>query len=151
MKEFRAKILKIGINPYALLPAPVLKEIFKQAGKDKGHIPVCGTINDHKFVQTLVKYSEKWRLYINTPMRKVSNSDVGDIVRIKIKHDPKERRVPFHPKLEIVFRKNGKAKDNFLNLSASRQKEILRYINSLKTEESVNRNIEKIMRHLLDH
>jgi hypothetical protein len=59
MNSFSAKIFKIGINPYVLLPAAILKEIFKQAGKNKGPIPVCGTINEKKFTQTLVKYSGK--------------------------------------------------------------------------------------------
>ncbi|MEI9935362.1 MAG: hypothetical protein WDM71_11065 [Ferruginibacter sp.] len=43
-----------------------------QAGKDKGHIPVKGKLDGHAFIQTLVKYSGKWRLYLNGPMRKAS-------------------------------------------------------------------------------
>ncbi len=79
MKTFSAKILKIGINPYVLVPATVLKVLFEQAGKDKGPIPIKGTLNEKPFIQHLVKYSGKWRLYLNTPMRKAAGIDVGDM------------------------------------------------------------------------
>ena len=48
-----------------------------------------------------------------------------------------------HPKLELALKKNKKANEVFKQLPPSRQKEILRYINFLKTEESVNRNIKR--------
>ncbi|MGE5108407.1 MAG: hypothetical protein ACM3H8_12730 [Sphingobacteriales bacterium] len=50
MNSFTAKIFKIGINPYVLIPSPVLKNIFAEAGKDKGAIPVKGLIDDHPFI-----------------------------------------------------------------------------------------------------
>ena len=143
MNSFSAKIFKIGINPYVLLPATILKEIFKQAGKNKGPIPVCGTINENKFTQTLVKYSGKWRLYLNTPMRKSAGIDVGDIANIEISFDPGDRTTPMHPKLKSALEKNKKALAEFNNQVPSRKKEILRYINSLKTEESLERNIKR--------
>jgi hypothetical protein len=72
MKSFSAKIQIIGINPYVLVPAAVLKYIFEKAGKDKGAIPVKLKLRRQDFIQNLVKYSGKWRLYLNTPMRDVS-------------------------------------------------------------------------------
>ncbi|HEX4373953.1 MAG TPA: YdeI/OmpD-associated family protein [Puia sp.] len=143
MNSFSAKILKIRINPYVLIPATILKEIFKQAGKNKGPIPVCGTINKNKFTQTLVKYSGKWRLYLNTPMRKSAGIDVGDIANIEIGYDSSERITPMHPKLRSALEKNKKALEKFNAHPPYLQKEIMRYINSLKTEESIERNIKR--------
>src|SRR5688572_16357599 len=99
MEEFSAKIKIIGVNPYVLLPAKVLKEIFKQAGKNKGAIQVKGTLNEKPFIQNLVKYSGKWRLYLNGPMREAAGIDVGDMAHVKIQYDPSDRTVPMHPKL----------------------------------------------------
>lgn len=149
MQSFSAKIFKIGINPYVLLPYTVLKALFKQAGKEKGHIPVKGTVNGYEFTQTLVKYSGKWRLYLNTPMRTGSSTDVGDKVSLTIEFDPSDRTVPMHPKLQLALQKNKKANTVFLQLPPSHQKEICRYINFLKTDESINRNIEKAINFLL--
>jgi hypothetical protein len=143
MNFFSAKILKIGINPYVLIPVTILKEIFKQAGKNKGPIPIFGTINEKKFTQTLVKYSGKWRLYLNTPMRKSAGIDVGDIANIEISYDPGERTMPMHPKLRSALEKNKKALEKFNGHPPYLQKEIMRYINSLKNEESIERNIKR--------
>ncbi len=143
MNSFSTKIYKIGVNPYVLLPAAVLKDLFKQAGKEKGHIPVRGKLNGHEFIQTLVKYSGKWRLYLNTPMRKNAGIDVGDIADVQIEFDARERIIAMHPKLEQALAKNKKAKVVFDALSPSRRKEIVRYIGFLKTEESVDRNIKR--------
>jgi len=148
MFYFKAKIHIIGINPYVLLPTAVLKNIFKQAGKEKGPIPVKGKLNEHPFIQTLIKYSGKWRLYLNTPMRKGANADVGDTVSVEIEYDADERTIIMHPKLKTALSKNKKAKIAFDKLASSRQKEIIRYINFLKTEESVDRNVKRAIQFL---
>jgi hypothetical protein len=60
MGVFQAKIEIIGVNPYILLPDNVLKSIFQKAGKDRGPIPVRGTVQGKSFKQTLVKYAGYW-------------------------------------------------------------------------------------------
>jgi len=149
MKSFSATIFKIRINPYVLVPLPVLTELFRQSGKNKGPIPVRGTLNGKKFIQTLVKYSGKWRLYLNTPMRKAASIDTGDSANIKIEFNPKPPAITMHPKLHHALAQNKKAALVFKKLTASYQKEIMRYINLLKTEQSVDRNVEKAIQHLL--
>lgn len=148
MKSFKATIEIIGVNPYVLLPQSILKNIFISAKKDKGPIPVCGTIDGHKYTQTLVKYSGHWRLYINAPMLKAAKKKVGDRVQLEIAFDPKERKVPFHPKLKKALQENKEAERVFNKLSPSRQKEIVRYISFLKTEESVDRNVARAIKFL---
>jgi hypothetical protein len=143
VNSFSTKIQIIGVNPYVLLPKKVLETIFKQAGKNKGAIPVKGTLNKKPFIQTLVKYSGKWRLYLNGPMRTAAGIDIGDMAHVKIEFDPKPRIIPMHPKLETAFKKHKKAKEIFDSLSPSRQKEIVRYISFLKSEESVEKNIKR--------
>lgn len=148
MESFTAKILKIGINPYVGLPEDVLKTLFKQADKNKGPIPVRGTLNGKRFEQTLVKYQGAWRLYLNTQMRQEADIDVGDDATVEIEFDPEPRIVPIHPKFARALSKNKEAKAAFEKLAASRQKEILRYLNSMKTEESLVRNVEKVIQNL---
>src|ERR1700739_4041105 len=104
MKSFSAKIYIIGINPYVLLPEEILQWIFAKAGKDKGHIPVKLVINNKAFIQTLIKYSGKWRLYLNGPMRKTAGKDVGDIILIKIDHDAADRTIPAHTGLDAALK-----------------------------------------------
>jgi hypothetical protein len=147
--QFSAKIFIIGINPYVFVPPIILKKIFSDAGKDKGYIPVALVINNKNFIQNLVKYSGKWRLYLNGPMRKIAKKDVGDTITIFIIHDPAERITSIHPKLKKALIKNKEAKKVFDSLPPSRKKEIARYINNLKTEKSVDKNITRAVNFLL--
>jgi hypothetical protein len=149
MKSFSAKIHIIGINPYVLLPAPVLNHLFETAKKNKGPIPVRGTLNGNKFIQTLVKYSGKWRLYLNMPMREAAGIDVGDMAHVKIEFDPEPRTLTMHAKLKKALKENKDAKAAFDKFAPYRQKEMIRYIGSLKSEEARDRNIEKAIKHLL--
>ena len=149
MKSFSTKILKLGINPCVNVPNNVLNELFRQAGKTKGPIPVRGKLNGKKFKQTVVKYQGAWRLYLNTQMRREAGIDVDDEAKVEIEFDPEPRIVPMHPKLARALAKNKKAKVAFEKLSPSHQKEILRYLGFLKTEESVVRNIHRVIEHLL--
>lgn len=149
MESFTATILIIGINPYVGLPEHVLATLFRQAGRNKGPIPVRGRLNGKKFTQTLVKYHGDWRLYLNTQMRQDAGLDVGDDAALEVEFDPEPRIVPMHPKLARALSKNREAKAAFEKLVPSRQREILRYLNSIKTEESLVRNVEKVIQHLL--
>lgn len=149
MQRFSAEIYKIGINPVVDPPDDVLKAIFEQAAKDKGPIPVRGVLNGAPFVQTLVRYAGAWRLYINGPMLKDSGLTVGDIAKVEIEFDPRPREAPMPPKLRAAFRKSATARKLFESLPPSRQKEILRYIGSLKSDESIERNVERVISQLL--
>src|ERR1044071_2649608 len=99
MHQFKASIDIIGINPFVFVPEKILKEIFQKAGKDKGPIPVQGTVNGKAFQQTLVKYSGHWRLYINTTMLKNSPKRIGETIEVTIEFDPTDRTIEPHPKL----------------------------------------------------
>ncbi len=149
MHTFKANIEIIGINPFVFLPPAVLLAVCKAAKKEKGPVPVKGFINGAAFIQTLVKYSGHWRLYINGPMLKNSGTKLGDTVTIKIAFDPADRTESFHPKLKAALTANKTAHATFKKMPPSRQKEIKRYINHLKTELSVQQNIAKVMEHLL--
>lgn len=146
---FRAEIQIIGINPFVFLPENVLQVVFRQAGKSKGKIPVKIKIDGHPFKQTLIKYNGHWRLYLNTPMRKAAGKEVGDIADFEVTYDPEERVIQMHEGFRQALENNQEARRVFEKLSPSQQLEINRYISSLKTEESVNRNLLKAIDFLL--
>lgn len=147
--NFEAVLEIIGINPYVSVPEPVLRSLFDRNGKDKGPIPVHGTINEKPYRQTLVRYRGAWRLYINTSMLPKSPERIGEILRITIAYDSSDRSVHPPPKLLEALANHPEAQRRFSMLTPSRRKEISRYIASLKTEESVQRNVERAIRSLL--
>ncbi len=133
----------IGINPFVFVPERILKKIFAQAGKDKGPIPIKGTVNGNDYRQTLVRYQGEWRLYINTRMLKKSPERIGEMIEVTVEFDPAPRTITPHPKLVSALKRNPKAKKVFEALPPSTRQEIIRYIASLKTEASVERNIRR--------
>ena len=148
LASFSARIRIIGINPYVIPTKMALRLLFDQSGRETGPIQVCGTLNGFPFTQTLVRYQGKWRLYLNTPMRKGAGIDVGDIAEVSIAHDPRSRTIKMPAALKSALQKNGKAQSVFKGLPPSRRKEIVRYIVSLKSEAAVKRNIERAIRFL---
>ncbi len=149
MKTFKATIYKIGINPYVVIPASILSYLLNQFGKQKGQVPVRLSINKTHFIQTLVKYAGEWRLYLNMPMRKAAGKDISDDISILIDYDAEKRIIPIHLKLEEALQKYKAAKQKLDDLPPSRQKEIARYINHLKSEASIERNIQRAINFLL--
>lgn len=149
MDTFDAKLEIIVGNPFVFIPPAVLQHIFEQAHRSKGPIPVRGTINDKPYQQTLVKYSGAWRLYINMKMLPRSPKRIGEVISVTIAFDPSDRTIEPHPKLIQALAKNDEAHAVFKRMPPSRQKEIVRYIAQLKSEESVDRNVTRAIDFLL--
>lgn len=148
MQTFSAKVRKIDINPYVEVPYDILSKLQQDAKKERGPIPVKGTLQGKPFSTTVVKFRGMWRLYLNTPMRQAANVDVGDRVTIHIQFDQTPPKVSMPRKFALALSKNKAAKEAFQKLAPSRQKEILRYLNSLKQAETLKKNIEKVIQYL---
>lgn len=147
-KNFTATLEIIGINPFVFIPEKVLDQIFKDSGRDKSPVPVRGTVNGKEFQQNLMKYLGEWRLYINTVMLKNSPKRIGEVIEVMLEYDDSDRSITIHPQLEKAIRESSLAAAIFEKLTPSRKHELIRYINNLKTEAAIERNIEKIIRHL---
>ncbi|WP_261512473.1 YdeI/OmpD-associated family protein [Chryseobacterium paludis] len=145
---FTAQLEIIGINPFIFVPEEVLKIIFEASGRNKSPIPVKGTVNGVEYKQNLMKYLGEWRLYINLIMLKNSPKRIGEMLEVSIEYDSSDRSISIHPKLDQAIKEDPVTLRNFENLIPSRRLELIKYINNLKTEESIQRNIEKIIRHL---
>ncbi|EFK34359.1 Uncharacterised protein [Chryseobacterium gleum] len=147
-KSFTATLEIIGINPFVFVPEEILNTIFEKSGRNKSPIPVKGTVNGKEFKQNLMKYLGEWRLYVNLIMLKNSPKRIGEIIEVVLEYDDSDRSISIHPQLEKAIKESSLATENFGKLIPSRKHELIRYINNLKTEASIQRNIEKIIRHL---
>lgn len=140
---FKSKVFKAGINPCVTVPQKITDQLIAT----KGYIPIKGTIQGFFFQQTLCPVKgEGYRLYVNGPMMKGANVIVGQTAHFLIEQDTLDRNknVPMHPAFKKKLKEN-KLLESFLQLSPSRQKEVNRYLNNLKSKESLNRNIEKFI------
>lgn len=146
---FKAKIYKVGIN----LVVEVPHRITKTMQPKKGYIPVNGTIDGHPFQQTLcpVKNSP-YRLYVNGLMLKGSGTGLGRTAKFVIEQDFSEKSREdsvVTPAFKRRLTSAGVWK-TFSELTPSRQKEIVRYLHYLKSEEAKERNLVKIINSLKD-
>jgi len=139
---FRARIYKVGINPCVKVP----RRITSQMAPKRGYIPVRGKIEGHPFEQTLVAVkNEPYRLYVNGFMLKGSGTHVGETAQFTITQTTAKRRdevMPSDLKHRLV---KMNLLSTFEKLVPSRKKDILRYLNYLKTAEAKSRNIDKIV------
>jgi hypothetical protein len=140
---FSAILDIIGINPFVPVPESILQAVFVQVGKDRGPIPIKGTINGKGYRQTLVKYRGQWRLYINTEMLDSSPKRTGETIDLTITYDPGDRTISPHPKLVRALGENQRAQEVFHGLSRSKRQEIIKYISFLKTQKSIEVNIKR--------
>lgn len=145
---FKAIIHIIGINPFVFVPDKILKAIFTAAGREKGPIPIRGNINGKPYKQTLVKYSNEWRLYINTTMLKDSPKRIGEKIDVSVMFDNESRNIEMPAAFSRALKENKEAASAFEKLTPSRKKEIVQYLANLKTTESLERNIIKAIAHL---
>jgi hypothetical protein len=141
--SFRSKISLVGINPCIKVPKRITDKLIAK----KGYIPVKGTIENHFFQQTLVPVkSEGYRLYVNGPMLKGAGVGVGDMVSFVIEQDNWERNQnhPMPKEFKKQLKEHGLLK-MFEQLPPSRQKEINRYLNNLKTKEALMKNVGRMI------
>ena len=136
----------MGINPVVQVPI----KISSQMQAVKGYIPVKGLINGHAFQQTLCPVKNApYRLYVNGAMMKGGEVDVGDKAKFQLEYDtrPPKDAITMPKFLELRLKKE-KLVSVFNQFTPSRQKEIFKYLLYLKTDESRERNIDKVVAEL---
>ena len=140
---FKAKIYKVGINPCVKVPLHITAKLTAT----KGYIPIQGKIQDHFFRQTLCPVkNDLYRLYVNGPMLKGAAVKLGQTVRFAIEQAArhKDSNIP----MPIALKKKLEANDlltAFTQLAPYRQKEILRYLNHIKTEVTLLKNVDRLI------
>ena len=140
-QKFSATIFKVGINPCVDVPARV-----SAALGQKGYVPVRLLLNGRSFRAGLVSLGRgRHRLYINGVMRKEAGVDLGGRIEVALDPDDAPRREPIPRPLTRALRASAKAQRAWKDLTPSRRKEILRYLNNLKSPDSLARNVRKVI------
>ena len=159
--SFSAVIRKEGINPYVDPPFGTGEKLGK-----KGVVPVKVRFLDPStefragglvFKANLMPLGAKrtqappgrhHRLYLHGIMRKAIGKDTSDRVRVELTLDTQSRVEPMNRALARELKKDRKARAVFEAMSPSHRKEYNRYLNHLKGLKALQRNVEKVMKHL---
>ena len=104
---------------------------------------------DGWFRTTLVpSKSSPTRLYLDSWMRGQAGVGVGDRVRVTLKPDSASRTLPVPAPLRAALEGNAGAKAAWSALAPSRRREMLSYINFLKTPAAIERAVQKVLARL---
>ena len=140
---FKAKIYKTGINWCVDVPT----EITKQLKAEKGRIAIKGQINGFDFSKTLMPVKNApHRLYVNQKMMKGGGTALGETAIFDIEQDSKKISKDYPiPELLVEQLDKNQLISDFNKLTTSRKKEILKYLSNIKTEETLLKNINKLV------
>lgn len=148
---FRSKIEIIGVNPYVLVTAEQAAQL--KAGWRKP-MPVLVQVNGVPEppwrINMMPVGDGNFYLYLAGVVRKASGTGIGDEVEVAVEFDdeyqggPDELPAWFSAALEA----NTAASANWAALSPSRQKEVVRYLLNLKSDEARERNLHRAMKML---
>jgi hypothetical protein len=142
--NFKAKIYKIGINAVADVPKRITSTLIATAGR----IKIKGTINGFDFKTTLMPVKDGLHLlYVNIPMLKGGQTALGKAASFSVEQDLSrkgEKNQPMHRALLKELKAKNLAGD-FQALTASRKKDILKYLHQVKGEETLRRNMDSVI------
>lgn len=147
--QFSAPIKLQGINPYIRVSAARARRI-KAAWKKPMPVlvQVNGEPNPPWRINMMPAGDGGFYLYLAGEVRKASSTQVGDRVEVSVTFDDSYTSGPQHDMpAELAARLNDDATATaaWNALSPSRQKEILRYLANLKSDDARQRNIDKVM------
>jgi hypothetical protein len=145
---FTAKIYKTGINWCVDVP----KRITGTLKATKGFISIKGEINGFKFTKSLVPVKDgPYRLFVNLKMMKGGNTALGEKARFVIQPAPNKKVVDYpQPTLLRQALAANALTASFNELTTSRKRDILKYLNSIRTEEILKKNVDKVISQLKD-
>lgn len=143
---FKAPIYKTGINFAVDVPADISSGLTVV----KGYIRVKGMVNSFPFTKSLVPVKEgPYRLFVNMQTLKGAKTKVGEFAEFVIEQDETDPETEFPiPELLMQQLKQRHLLDDFVALPFYRRKEILRYLANIKTIETLEKNIKRVVTQL---
>ena len=146
-QRFQATIHKQGPNPYVDIPERV-SCAFSQY-EYASRISVEGKLNRVSIQATLVPAGKgRHRLYVNGGMRSAAGVGVGNTVAFELRATTPEAVRPPADVATALRRVDG-AEAAFDALSPSHRRELLRYIDDARTQDTRHRRILKTVDHVL--
>ena len=145
--RFRARISIRGINPFVIVSQKRAASLCRQWRRPMPvTVRVNGAPKDGVKTNLMPKGDGSFYLYLNTTMRRVGRSEIGNVVDVHLAADSTYRPGPAHP-MPAPFRAalaiNAAAAAGWDKLTPSRKKEILRYFATLKAPTTLERNVVK--------
>jgi hypothetical protein len=152
-QRFTAAIRIRGVNPYIEISASRAKALKPEWRRPLPVLVRIGGIPRDPWRTNLMPAGDGgFYLYLHEQMRRASNCGVGNRVEVQLRVDHHYTGGPIHSMpawFSDRLNASPTALRNWNKLVPSRQKEILRYFASLKSDAARARNVDRAMRVLL--
>ena len=147
--RFRALIEIRGVNPYVLVSAERAAKLKPDWRKPMPvRIQVDGKPDIPWQINMMPVGDGSFFLYLHGQVRKQSGTAVGDVVTVTVEFDSLYKGGPGNP-MPSWFRdemlRSPRARQGWESLPPSRQKEIIRYLVRLKSAQSQQRNVQRVL------
>lgn len=141
--KFSAKIYQTGINWCVDVPFKITNCLIIE----KGRINIKGEINSFVFTKTLMPVKNSThRLFVNKTMMDGGKTALGEVAIFEIEQVyNKEVKEYTIPRLLTEHLVQSNLMTDFHNLTASKRRAILKYFSYIKTEETLMKNIDKLI------
>lgn len=140
--KYETEVLGEGNHASLLIPDWVLEEL-----KTNKRAPLKVTVNGHTYQSTAVGVAGECRVVFPSAERKAAKVSSGDIVEVTLELDSGYREVQMPAELVKAVKSNGLTK-TFADLSYSKRKEFARQVSEAKTEETLLRRIDKVLKEI---
>jgi Bacteriocin-protection, YdeI or OmpD-Associated/Domain of unknown function (DUF1905) len=115
------------------------------------YIPVVAMVNGQSAQTTLVPAGGgRFRMQINTALRKAAQADAGDVVSVELRFDRASREVSVPADLRAGLKRHPKAWKAFQALGPGHRRQVVKWFDSAKSAEARGRRLERAVDHLLE-
>jgi hypothetical protein len=160
--RFLATIYKIWMMRHVDVPEGVSSALIKEmqrarksrapsgAAKPK-YIPVVAIVNGRSARVTLVPAGGgRFRMQINTALRKAARVDAGDLVSVQLRLDRASRSLPVPSDLRAGLKSVPKANKAFDALAPGHRRHFIQWFDSAKSPEARQRRLDRAIDVLLE-
>ena len=165
VNKFQATIYSIWMMRHVDVPEDVAQALEEEFARGSGaeklrkhpraarpkYIPVVAMVNGKSARATLVPAGGgRYRMQINTALRKAARADVGDMVGVELRIDRASRSLPVPPDLSAGLRPHLKAWKAFEELTPGQRRQFIVWFNSAKSVEARRRRLDRAIDVLLE-
>jgi|SRR5580658_7199425 hypothetical protein len=169
-QRFLATIYRIWMMRHVDVPEEVSRALSKQLpsshragtkGKARAearaepanpkYLPVVAIVNGRSARVTLMPAGGgRYRIQLNTTLRKAARADVGDVVSVELRLDLASRELPVPVDLRAALKEHPKARQAFEELTTSHRRHFIEWFDSAKGTEARIRRLGRAIDVLLE-
>ncbi|MFZ0580312.1 MAG: YdeI/OmpD-associated family protein [Candidatus Acidiferrales bacterium] len=115
------------------------------------YIPVVAIVNGRTARVTLTPAGAgRYRIQINTALRKAARADGGEVVSVELRLDLGSRELPVPGDLRAALKEHPKARQAFESLPAGHRRHFIAWFDSAKGTDTRIRRLGRALDHLLE-